>query len=43
MKALRHQEMRIAEQAEHNYARFVARWKTRPPMTRERHNPAKKE
>ena len=34
VKALRHQEMRIAEQAERNYARFVARWKTRPPMRR---------
>ena len=31
VKALRDQEMQIAEQAERNYDRFVARWKTRPP------------
>src|SRR4029077_2065506 len=30
VKALRDQEMQIAEQAERNYARFVARWKSRP-------------
>jgi transposase len=30
VKTLRDQEMRIAEQAERNYARFVDRWKTRP-------------
>ena len=45
VKALRDQEMQIAEQAERNYARFVARWKTRPSAreVRERLNPARKE
>ena len=45
VKALRDQEMQIAEQAERNYTRFVARWKTRPSAegVRERLNPARKE
>jgi hypothetical protein len=45
VKALRDQEMQIAEQAERNYTRFVARWKTRPSGegVRERLNPARKE
>jgi transposase len=45
VKALRDQEMQIAEQAERNYAHFVARWKTRPPSdkVRERLNPARQE
>ena len=43
VKALRDQEMRIAEHAERNYARFVDRWKTRPGRNevRERLNPAR--
>jgi transposase len=45
VKVLRDQEMQIAEQAERNYARFVARWKTKAPGdgVRERLNPARKE
>jgi len=45
VKALRDQEMQIAEQAERNYARFIARWKARPSGegVRERLNPAKQE
>jgi transposase len=45
VKTLRDQEMQIAEQAERNYARFVARWKTRSPSdgVRERLNPARQE
>jgi hypothetical protein len=37
--------MQIAGQAERNYARFVARWKTRPSGegVRERLNPARQE
>ena len=44
-QVLRDQEMQIAEQAERNYARFVARWKTRPSGegVRERRNPARQE
>jgi transposase len=43
VKTLRDQEMRIAEQAERNYARFVDCWKTRPDKNgvRERLNPAR--
>ena len=43
VKTLRDQEMRIAEQAERNYARFVDRWKTRPGKNevRERLNSAR--
>ena len=45
VKKLRDQEMQIAEQAERNYARFVARWKTKSPSdgVRERLNPARQE
>ena len=45
VKKLRDQEMQIAEQAERNYTRFVARWKTRPSKAevRERLNPARQE
>jgi transposase len=45
VKALRDQEMQIAEQAERNYTRFVARWTTRPAKAkvRERLNPARQE
>jgi len=45
VKALRDQEMQIAEQAERNYTRFVRCWKTRPSAegVRERLNPARKE
>ena len=45
VKTLRDQEMQIAEQAERNYARFVARWKTRAPSIglRERLNPTRQE
>lgn len=45
VKALRGQEMQIAEQAERNYTRFVARWKARPSKAkvRERLNPARQE
>ena len=45
VKTLRDQEMQIAEQAERNYTRFVARWKTRPSKAevRERLNPARQE
>ena len=45
VKALRDQESQLAQQAERNYARFVDRWKTRPPNgeARERLNPATNE
>ena len=45
VKALRDQEMELARQAERNYARFVDRWRTRPPKgeARERLNPARNE
>ena len=45
VKTLRCQEMQIAEQAERNYTRFVARWKARPSKAevRERLNPARQE
>jgi hypothetical protein len=45
VKTLRDQEMQIAEQAERNYARFVARWKTRAPSIglRERLNPTRQQ
>jgi transposase len=45
VKTLRDQEMRIAEQGERNYARFVERWKVRPGKNdvRERLNPARTE
>ena len=45
VKALRDQEQQLAEQAERNYARFVDRWRTRPPKgeARERLNPARNE
>lgn len=45
VKALRDQEMELARQAERNYARFVDRWRTRPPkgQARERLNPARNE
>jgi transposase len=45
VKALRDQEMELAEQAERNYARFVDRWRTRPSKgeARERLNPARNE
>jgi transposase len=45
VKTLRDQEMQLAEQAERNYARFVARWKTRSPRdgVRERLTPARQE
>jgi hypothetical protein len=45
VKTLRGQEMQIAEQAERNYTRFVARWKARPSKAevRERLNPARQE
>jgi transposase len=45
VKTLRDQEMQLAEQAERNYARFVARWKTRSPSdrVRERLTPARQE
>ena len=45
VKTLRDQEMQIAEQAERNYTRFVARWKTRPSKAevRERLSPARQE
>jgi hypothetical protein len=43
VKTPRDQEMRIAELAERNYARFVDRWKTRlgKNEVRERLNPAR--
>jgi len=43
VKALRDQEQQLAQQAERNYARFVERWRTRPPKgeARERLNPAR--
>lgn len=45
VKVLRDQEMELARQAERNYARFVDRWRTRPPKgeARERLNPARNE
>jgi transposase len=45
VKALRDQEMQLAQQAERNYARFVDRWKTCPSKgeARERPNPARNE
>ena len=45
VKALRDQEQQLAQQAERNYARFVDRWRTRPPKdgVRERLNPARNE
>ena len=45
VKALRDQELTLAQQAERNYARFVDRWKTRAPRgeVRERLNPARNE
>jgi hypothetical protein len=45
VKALRDQEMELAQPAERNYARFVDRWKTRRPKgeARERLNPARNE
>ena len=45
VKALREQEMRIAEQAERSYERFVERWKPRPTKdeVRERLNPTRLE
>ena len=45
IKALRDQELELARQGERNYARFVERWRTRPPKgeARERLNPARNE
>ena len=45
VKALRDQELELAQQAERHYARFVDRWKTRPQKgeARERLNPARNE
>ncbi len=45
VKKLRDQEMQIAEQAERNYARFVAQWKPKSPSdaVRERLNTARQE
>jgi hypothetical protein len=45
VKALREQEMRIAEQAARSYERFVERWKPRPAKdeVRERLNPTRHE
>jgi transposase len=45
VKALRDQELQLAEQAERNYARFVDRWRTRLSRgeARERLNPARNE
>lgn len=45
VKALRDLEMELARQAERNYARFIDRWRTRPPkgQARERLNPARNE
>ena len=45
VKVLRDQEQQLAQQAERNYARFVERWRTRPPKgaARERLNPARNE
>jgi hypothetical protein len=45
VKALRDQKQQLAQQAEPNYARFVDRWRTRPPKgeARERLNPARNE
>ena len=45
VKTLRDQEQQLAEQAERSYARFVDRWRTRPPKgeARERLNPARNE
>jgi Transposase IS116/IS110/IS902 family len=39
VKTLRDQEMRIAEQGERNYARFVERWKVRPGKNDVRERP----
>ena len=45
VKVLRDHEQQLARQAERNYARFVERWRTRPPKgaARERLNPARNE
>jgi transposase len=45
VKTLRDQEMQLAEQAERNYARFVARWRTRSSSdgVRERLTPVRQE
>ena len=45
VKALRDQELTLAQQAERNYAPFVDRWRARPPKAeaRERLNPARNE
>ena len=45
VKALRNQELQLAQQAERNYARFVDRWRTRLSKgeVRERLNPARNE
>ena len=45
VKALRDQELTLAQQAERNYARFVDRWRARPPkgQARDRLNPARNE
>ena len=45
VKALRDQELTLVQQAERNYARFVDRWRARPPKgeARERINPARNE
>jgi transposase len=45
VKALRDQEMELAQQGERNYARFVDRWRTRSPkgQARERLTPARNE
>ena len=46
VKALRDQELELAQQAERSYTRFVDRWRTPPPkgQARERRlNPARNE
>lgn len=45
VKDLRHQELKLAEQAERTYERFVATWKSRPSKggVRERLSPARQE
>ena len=45
VKPLRDQKLELAKRAERNYARFVDRWRTRPPKgeVRERLNPARNE
>jgi transposase len=45
VKALRDQEMELAQQAERSYARFVDRWRTRSPkgQARQRLTPARNE